>query len=373
MDTKLNIAFYCSSLSWGGLEMNALKRAKWMAERGHSIQMYCVEDSAMHKEAKKAEISTHIIQRNKKSFDLMNSIRVKKLLTEQEIKLIWFADKRDLSLIALVKFLSGKRIKVLFQQSMQMGVNKREFWHTIRFNRIDYWVVPLQYLADQVKAKTKFSKGELHVVHQGMDIEKFNSSIPDKVKAREFFNLKEEDIVVGMIGRIDPAKAQKFVMDVVTELQKDNRDVKLLFVGSKTVGEWEGYYNDIVDEIKTYKDNGQVQLYPFMEEVGYFYSAIDVFVMASKNETYGMVTIESMLAGNKIVGTKAAGTEELLANGTHGYYFEWMKEQTLKDALRQLLENPEEAEGKALKAKSYAQGAFSHIKELDEIERIIGA
>lgn len=370
MDPKLNIAFYCSSLSWGGLEMNALKRALWMQERGHSVTVYCVEDCIMQKEAESAGISSRIIRRNKKSFDLMNSIRVKKLLKQQGINLIWFADKRDLSLIALVKFLSMKRIKVLFQQSMQMGVNKREWWHTIRFNRIDYWVVPLQYLAEQVKTKTRFSKGGLYVVHQGMDIEKFNSAIPDRSKAREYFNFQKDDIVVGMIGRIDPAKAPKFVMDVVTELQKEK--LKLLFVGSKTIGEWEGYYNDVVEKIGTYKGTDRVQLFPFMDEVGYFYSAIDVFVMASKNETYGMVTIESMLAGNKIVGTQAAGTKELLAKGLHGYYFEWMNKQTLKDTLNQVFDNPEEAEEKALRAKSYALDTFSHIKELDEIERIIG-
>lgn len=342
-----------------------------MEGRGHSVEIYCVKESAIYLESKKAEIKTQLIQRNKKSFDLINSLRVKKQLEKQKTNLIWFADKRDLSLIALVKFLSGKRIRVLFQQSMQMGVSKKEWWHTIRFNRIDFWVTPMQYLAEQVRTKTRFTKGVLRVIHQGLDIEKFNSTIPSKTEARAFFNLKEEDIVLGMIGRVDPAKAQKFVMDVVTQIQKENKKVKLLFVGSKTVGEWEGYYNDIVEELDNYKADNQIQLYPFMEEVGFFYSAIDVFVMASKNETYGMVTIESMLAGNKIAGTKAAGTEELLANGSHGYYFEWMKEETLRLALNSILENPEEAQGKAEKAQSYALQAFSHTKELDEIEELI--
>ena len=107
--------------------------------------------------------------------------------------------------------------------------------------------------------------------------------------------------------------------------------------------------------------------------MGYFYAAIDIFVMASKNETYGMVTIESMLAGKQIVGTNSAGTKELLNEEKHGYYFEWMDADTLERALHEVLANPDTGDARARLAKEFALQSFSHTLELDQIEELINS
>lgn len=368
----MRIAFYCSSLSWGGLEMNVLKRAQWMTNRGHDIVLYCVKDTQLFLEASNNGIvRIQTVQRNKKSFDLRNAFRVKKLLQNEKTDLVWFADKRDLSLIFLVKWIWLKSLKVLFQQSMQLGVNKKEWWHTIRFKRIDFWIAPLNYLAEQVLNKTHFPKERIHVVPQGLEVQKFLDELPSKEEARSYFDLEDKDIVVGMIGRIDYAKSQRFVMDVVKDLQDEFKCLKMLMVGNKTEGEWEEYYEEIVKEIQDLKSPGTIQLFPFMKEVGYFYKAIDIFVMASKNETYGMVTIEAMLSGNKIVGTNAAGTKELLDNTKNGYYFNWMDDSSLKEALKHILTDPKTADEKASRAKEIAVSSFSHENELAQIEEIV--
>lgn len=340
-----------------------------MSQRGHKTVLFCVEDSPLHHHAKDVEVV--LVNRNKKGFDLKNARNVKRLLQNHQVDFIWFADKRDLSLVAMVKFLMGKNIKTLYLQCMQIGVNKKEFWHTIRFKRIDHWVTPLNYLVAQLKERTKYPIERVVVIHQGLEMQKFIEDIPSKEKARKYFNLRTDDFVVGMIGRIDVAKSPRFVMDNLVELRRKHPQLKMLMVGNKTEGEWDQYYNDIVNDIEMHHQDGSVQLYPFMNDVGYFYATIDVFVMASKRETYGMVTIESMISGNKILGTKSAGTEELLGEGKRGYYFNWMDAVSFKETLKHVINHSEEANAKADVAKEYARKAFSHEVELDQLEALM--
>ena len=339
-----------------------------MTERGHKCYLFCVEGSPIHQNAEGVDVV--LINRNKKSFDRKNAKIVRKKLESLKVDVLWYNDKRDLSLVALVKAKMKDKIRTLYQQCMQIGIDKKEWWHTARFKRIDYWVTPLNYLKTQVGERTKFDLNKVHVIHQGLDMDAFVNAIPERSQARKHFNLKEDDLVVGMIGRIDFAKAQRFVMDVVSDMQKDHPHLKMLMVGNKTEGEWEEYYNDIVSEIETNHSDASIQLYPFMKDVGTFYSAIDIFVMASKNETYGMVTIESMISGNVIAGTQAAGTEELLNDGQYGYYFNWQDADSLKLALQAILDNPDKAQQKAIDGKDYARGKFSYQSELDQIESL---
>ncbi|MEZ4922351.1 MAG: glycosyltransferase family 4 protein [Crocinitomicaceae bacterium] len=369
MDQKFTIAFYCSSVSWGGLEMNIFKRALWMKERGHHVFLYCVKDSLLHKEAID-QLEIQLINRNKKGLDLKNARALKKSFVAKNIQFVWCTDKRDISVLGSAKKMSSNAFKLVYQQQMQFGIPKKDWWHTRIFRRIDIWIAPLNYLKDQVKEQTKFPIDRVHVIPLTMDIDQFINALPTRIEAREYFNLKESDVVVGMMGRIDYAKSQQFVKDVVSEIMPSYSNLKMLMVGNKTEGEWADYYDHLLRDIQENHADGSIQIYPFMKKIGLFYQAIDIFVMASKNETFGMVTVEAMLAGKKIAGTNAAGTKELLHDGKHGYYFNWIDAPSLKKALIEILDHPDEANKKAETARVYAASAFSHISECEKIEEI---
>jgi glycosyltransferase involved in cell wall biosynthesis len=368
---KFSIAFYCSSLSWGGLEMNTLRHAIWMKQRGHEVCVYCVENSSLFEASKLNNIPVDIVVRNKKYFDFKNAKKLSRKLKSANHDLIWYRDNRDTSVVGLAKLYCGKRIKLMYQQAMQIGVDKKSVSQTMRFKRIDAWIAPLNYLKEQIKNKTKYPLDRVHVIPLAIDIERFQSNLPSKTDSKKSFGFGDSDIVVGIIGRIDPHKAQQFVKDTVVAMQSDYPNLKLLIVGNKTEGEWEDYYNQLSHDIEVNHSNGDVKLLPFMEDVGRFYQAIDIFIMASAKETFGMVTIEAMLLGKKIAGTNTFGTLELLNNENHGYYFVHNNKETLIKALTEIINKPDKACEKASIAQEYAKNNFSHLKECAQIEQVI--
>lgn len=351
--------------------MNTMRHAIWMKERGHEVRVYCVKNSSLFEECRAYNIAVNTVNRNKKYVDFKNGYKLYKKLKSSGHDLIWYRDNRDTSVVGLAKLFSRRKIKMLYQQAMQIGVDKKSLSQTMRFKRIDAWIAPLNYLKEQVKSKTNFPPERVHVVPLAIDIEKFRSKLPNRTEAKEFFGFKDTDIVVGIVGRIDPHKAQQFVKDTVVAMQKSYPNLKVLIVGNKTQGEWEAYYNDLSKDIEENHSEGDIKLLPFMEDVGKFYQAIDVFVMASAKETFGMVTIEAMLLGKNIAGTNTFGTLELLDKESRGYYFVPNDKETLVRALKEIIDYPQKAEEKAIAAKEYAEKNFSHLKECEEIENII--
>jgi len=101
-----------------------------------------------------------------------------------------------------------------------------------------------------------------------------------------------------------------------------------------------------------------VHLRPFMEDVSIFFSAIDWMVMATKAETFGMVSIESMACGTPVVGSNAGGTPELLENGKLGVLFETLNANDLSEKITEIVTGAHPINSKDL---------IQHVKQFDHL------
>ena len=78
----MKLAYFCSSISWGGLEMNHLRDAKWMQDRGHKVVVLCVVDSPIEKEAIIQLLSVVHIEKQKKYYDFKRAKTLVGLIKE---------------------------------------------------------------------------------------------------------------------------------------------------------------------------------------------------------------------------------------------------------------------------------------------------
>jgi glycosyltransferase involved in cell wall biosynthesis len=86
-----------------------------------------------------------------------------------------------------------------------------------------------------------------------------------------------------------------------------------------------------------------VHIHPYSSEVSYFYHAIDTFLLCSKGETFGTVTIEAMSCALPIIGTDSSGTPEILDRGTCGILVSAEDSDELSVAMERVMQNREEA------------------------------
>ena len=364
------IGFYCSSTGWGGLEMNFIRYAKWFSERNHDVIVYCVQNTPFADKIKDSDLEVSYVRKNKKYYDIINAFRVHDKIKQDGVKVIWIRDTRDISLIGLVKTISGNKIKIIYHQAMQMGTSKRDLLHTIRYSKLDAWITLLPFLAAQIKKRTRFREDRIHIIPEAINL-KQGLTNHSKVDARKALDIPEDKFIIGVLGRIDPHKGQLFLIEALAKLRNKNKNIELLIVGESTRDDKVDYQAVIENRIVELNFGEFVHIRPFMDDVEVFYQAIDLFAMVSKNETFGMVTIEAMIHGVPVIGTNASGTPEILDNGNLGSLYEVGDVTDFCDKVKWILNNPKTISERTLRAQNEAKLKYNHKTVCDQIEVIL--
>ena len=141
-----------------------------------------------------------------------------------------------------------------------------------------------------------------------------------------------------------------------TELA-ENTDFHVVLLGEPTVNEGGDYFEAMKEKIESENLKDRVTIRPFMKDVSIFFRAVDWFVMATKAETFGMVTVESLACGTPVLGSNAGGTPEILTGGElkGGVLFETLNSKDLASKIDQICQQDIRFEEKDLMelAKNY--------------------
>jgi len=373
VDQKLNnsIAFVCSSTSWGGLEMNVVRRANAFSKRSWSVVVFAVDGGKIFEEAKRLGLNTIAIKKQNRYYSFAAAFRLAKLFKLHKVKAAMFMDTRDMSMLATVKWRLNNRLALLYQQNMQFGRRiKRDFLHTQRFKKIDAWITLLPFMKEQLQKMTRLNMDKVHMIPFGVEVEKFSLKNVRREEACARMNIDAQYKYVGIMGRLGPKKRQLFVINAFGKIHKEHPNTRLLIVGDATKDEGDDYRNKLLEACKENEIIDKVIFKPHGNPTTFF-ACIDVFVMSSLAETFGMVTPEAMIAGKPIIGSKSAGTQDILGNGEFGYLFETEDLDDLAEKIKHVLGNKEEANEMASKAQQHAIKTFSFEHEMDQLEDLV--
>lgn len=332
------IGYVCGSPSWGGLEMNQWRNARWMKERGHAVVVFGQAGGQLESYCRQDAIDFVAIQPHKKYYDLSAARQLSRLLAEWNVAHLVIRDVRDMSVTALAKYWFRHRFQLHYFMEMQLGVKKTNLLHTLRFRQLDTWSCPLHWLEEQVKTLTRMPHERICHIPSGLELEPLQQPLAQS-EARKLLDLPETGILIGLAGRFDPQKGQLLLLEAAQRLTRT--DFGIVLLGAPTHNEGEDYHNAMLDLIRGAGLSERVFVRPFRKDIAAFYKAIDAFVMASKAETFGMVTIEAMACGTPVIGSNAGGTPELLQFGKLGYLFEPLSAEDLANKIAAFLAEPQ--------------------------------
>ena len=156
---------------------------------------------------------------------------------------------------------------------------------------------------------------KIEVIPLGFDLERFNTDKDSKRKEfRKKWNLKENEIAIGIIGRLVPIKNHTFFIDAIQEVLKKSEFPVRAFI----VGDGEEKQN-IVNYIKNKNldfsldySPATFQLTSWIREIDRVNSGIDIICLTSLNEGTPVSLIEAQASGKPIVSTKTGGIENVV-------------------------------------------------------------
>ena len=355
------LAYLCLSEGWGGLEMNQLRNAQQMQQRGHQVLLIANSQSPVAQAAKQANIPLYIIAQKPKHYQWLFARSLAKKLRQEAYLHLILRNNRELSIAASVRFFSFGKVRVHYFMEMALGGKKTQLFRTLRYACIDTWICPLPYLRLQVFQQTRISHRKVKEIPSGLVLH-LNTTIT-KEEARNQLQWPIDKKLFLLVGRIDPKKQQTFVWKSFA--QRTSTDEQLIFVGESTPDEPSSYYLALQEKIKKHPKSKAVIWAGFQQNMPLIYQAADMVIMAADHETVGMVTIEALQFACPVVGANNGGTKELIEKYKGGVCFDTLNSDSLDFAIKKVLEKDYPAFNRALFQQHFD---FNHVCAVVESE-----
>ena len=214
----------------------------------------------------------------------------------------------------IAAYISGVKIRVAHAHTTSDNINSilRKIYVSIM--RLGIKIFATDYLAcSDGAAKYLFgnkitSKKRYKMLPNYIDYEKF-IKCEDKNNIRKELGIKEDDVVVGHIGRFITAKNHDFLIEIVSEMIKINSKVKLILVG----------IGDLKEQIEVKVENlgidSNVYFLSVRKDIPNILSNIDIFILPSIYEGLGLVLLEAQTSNIPCLVSQAVQPEVDLGIG----------------------------------------------------------
>jgi glycosyltransferase involved in cell wall biosynthesis len=149
------------------------------------------------------------------------------------------------------------------------------------------------------------SLSNAQVIYDGVILS--NNKIPIQEKEKYFL----------FVGRISYAKGIHEVIETFTEFCKINHEFQLKVIGTGS----HLLEKKLKKYVSDHKIEHRVEFLGFCDNVAEYMKKAYAIVVASKNEAFGLVTVEAMANGCLVIGKATSGTAEILENGKFGFVY----------------------------------------------------
>ncbi len=138
------------------------------------------------------------------------------------------------------------------------------------------------------------------------------------------------------------------------------------------VGPQEKNLKEIAKELNLKK---QFRILGWASQKRDFLDSVDIFVLPSAYETFGIVLLEAMLYSTPIITSNSWGPDEIIADGVDGLKVSRddadLVPKLLADAIERMIKNEEFAKGLAVKASEKFFANYSADKVIAKLNGII--
>ena len=145
--------------------------------------------------------------------------------------------------------------------------------------------------------------------------------------------LKKQTLNLVYTGRIDKNKNLDTTIKCCNKMLKNKYSVNFTIIGSIAYKK----YNKILKKYNFINYMGQKN----KEEIINIYKDMDIFVMPSKHETFGLVYAEALTQGPPVIYTKNEGFDQLFEDGEVGYAIKYNDYLKMEQRINNIVENYE--------------------------------
>jgi glycosyltransferase involved in cell wall biosynthesis len=166
-----------------------------------------------------------------------------------------------------------------------------------------------QAVSDVLIQRCRVPSARMRVIRNGIDTARFAPP-----PARDGAVTKRP--IIGTLARLDPRKGIRILLDAMPRLIPEYPALLLLVGGA-------GEEQEALErQARALGIADRVVFVGPVQDPRDFYRRLDLFVLPSLDEGFGLVLLEAMATGVPVIGTRVGGVPEILTHGVNGWLVE---------------------------------------------------
>ena len=191
--------------------------------------------------------------------------------------------------------------------------------HRLKYARTCDGIIAVSQAARHAMVTAGVSGDRIEVIPTGVEI----PALPDerqRAEARQAWNLQPGDFAAGHLGAFTREKGQEVAIEAARLLAEKLPNLRMILAG-------EGPLRASLPR------HPNVILPGYVAEPGSLLAALDVFLMPSRSEGWGLAALEAMAYALPVIASDAGGLTEIVETGQTGWLVPADDAQALADAI----------------------------------------
>ena len=220
------------------------------------------------------------------------------------------------------------------------------------------WVNKIITISHALQSKVTSSEGidnsKMTTIYYGLDGEKYESKT-DTGLAKSIAGVTNDVCIMGSVGRLVPVKGYEILLEALAGIDFDFR---LLILGD---GPLKGPLERMCVDFNL---SGKVKFLGFVPDVSRILSGLDIFVLPTLGEGFGLVLLEAMAHHLPIISTNAMAVPEIVENHKAGLLVPPKDIKALRETIKKLMNSPE-------KRMSMGERGYEKLLKTFSVERMV--
>jgi glycosyltransferase involved in cell wall biosynthesis len=164
------------------------------------------------------------------------------------------------------------------------------------------------------------------------------------IAVRRELGVSSESTIVGMVARVAPVKDYYTLTSAAAKVLSKYPDTRFVIVGDNSLVELNRlHYQEVVRRLEELNIADKFIFTGHRSDVSQLIAAMDISVLCSHREGFGLCLVESMAMRKPVIGTAVGGIPEIIQPGVTGYLHQHGNSKELADAILSLIEDPAKA------------------------------
>ncbi|VAW71552.1 Glycosyltransferase [hydrothermal vent metagenome] len=298
----------------------------------------------------------------KGSFNWRFLLGLRKIIKRERVDLIQSHLLGSNVYASIAGLITNTPVVATFHGAVDIGENER--LKGLKFGAINLGARKIIAVSDSlcqnVIARTPLSSKKLMVIYNGIATAEFQIAPTNRL--RQQFGWSKDDIIVGSLGNIRPAKGYEVLLQAAVLLKQKTSFFRFVIAGQGSGS----LYKSLLKLRHNLDLNEHVQFLGFNDEPAEFLANLDIFLLSSLTEGFSISTLQAMASQLPVVVTKSGGPEEIVTHAENGWLVEAGDAGAIATALNELGQNSD-------LCVKLSKNACDHARTSFDIEAMIGA